>query len=135
MPELTSLIGFLKGASVEMTAILVTATVLVTLWLNSRKVDVEGMTSLSKAQIENLNALMKQNKDLTDDLHHLREEQAKLHKAMDQLRRQNTRMYQHILALEALVQHYRPRCADCPHSPGEPPYMPPMPFKLEEIDL
>lgn len=141
MEILTTLIPHLVTAGVPAyLSVSVTVVVVIgTMWLNKRKVDVEGATSLTKLQNETLHQwakqqaeLLEQNRELALDLHKLRESQARLHADMDALRRQNTRMYQHIVQLEALVQHYRPRCSECPHGPGEPPFDPPIPFKMED---
>lgn len=134
MAELSALFSLVKNLPSESAVFLTAIFVLATLWLNSRKVNVESMTSVSKLQVENMEAILKQNKELGDTLHTVRQSQAKLHEEINQLREQNTRMYQHIIALEAIVMYYQPRCSSCPNTDSAPP--PPIintiPFKLED---
>lgn len=106
--------------------------VLGTLWLKKSAVDVDSITSVSKAQSDAMAALVQQNRELAADLHAMRDQQRDLHESMDALRQENGRMYQHILQLERLVQHYAPRCASCPQGPGDPPVVVKMPFNFKE---
>ena len=133
MAELAALFSVFKELPVEASLILTAVFVLTTLWLNSRKVDVESLTSVSKLQVENMQHILNQNKELAEELHKVRQSQAFLHSEIESLRAQNTRMYKHIMSLERLVQFYHPKCSGCPERAGEiVPEVPDMPFKYKE---
>lgn len=133
MAELAALFSVVKELPVEASLILTALFVLTTIWLNSRKVDVESLTSVSKLQVENMQHILTQNKELAEELHKVRQSQAYLHSEIETLRAQNTRMYNHIVSLERLVQFYHPKCSSCPEREGEIiPEVPAMPFKFKE---
>lgn len=131
MGDLSALLALLKGQTTEAALAVSVLFVMGTLWLNSRKINADVLTTVSKSQMEAMQGLIAQNKALADDLDALRRQQKELHADLDKLRAQNARMYQHILGLESLVQHYTPRCDTCPHGPGPAP-MPVVPFALDE---
>lgn len=107
MGDLIQLFSFLKLAPSEITILLSAVAVLVTIWLNSRKVDIEVATSIGKLQQENMEVLLKQNRELSDDLAELRKTMKETYETMDKMRHQ-------IAHLESIVTQYQKRCDTCP---------------------
>ena len=132
MAEVGSLLASLLGANSSVfTLALVALFVLVTIWMNTRKVNMDVVTSVSKIQSDNMEALLKQNKQLADDLHTVRNQQAELHEMLDAMRRQNAQMQQHIISLEAYIKHFTIRCETCPNGNGMLQPMPKIPFTFD----
>ena len=107
MGDLIQLISFMKLAPSEVTIFLAAFAVLVTMWLNSRKVDIETATSIGKLQQENMAVLLKQNRELSDDLADLRKTMKETYETLDKMRHQ-------ISHLESIVLQYQKRCDSCP---------------------
>lgn len=119
MAEVATLLASLSGANPSLfTLALVALFVMVTLWMNARKVNLDVMTSVSKIQSDNMEALLKQNRELAQDLHDVRNQQAELHEMLGTMRRQNTQMQQHIMSLESYIKSFAARCEACPNGPG-----------------
>ena len=131
--EIGAILSLLNGEHSIVTALLVGLVVVVTLWLNNRKVNIDVVTSVSKIQAENMESLLAQNKQLADDLHKVRQQQADLHEMMDTLRQQNAQMQAHIVSLETYLKHYATRCEACPNGPANYPDPPP-PFRFQLIN-
>lgn len=114
MEVLSTLMSLVAGSPTETTVLLAAVTVLSTVWINGRKVDIEGATSIGKLQQEHLTKLMEQNSKLleqngklADDLNDLRLKMAETYTKVDEMRAQ-------IVELEDLVRGYKARCDNCP---------------------
>lgn len=107
MGELSAIIGLIRGAPTETAVALSALVVLVTIWLNSRKVDMEAITSINKTQMESMKALMEQNSSLAADLDKLRKSQAESLELIGDMRK-------HIFKLEEALMRYQTQCNNCP---------------------
>lgn len=67
-----TIVSILKGAPTEITIVVTTVVALITLWLKSREVDLNSVTSISRMQQEQMKSLMEQNAQLLRDIQELR---------------------------------------------------------------
>ena len=125
MGELSAILSIIKGSPTESTLVLTALAVAVMLFLNTRKVNMDAVTSINKAQSENLTALMAQNQTLANDLHAMRQHQAALYAQLDGMRDDlraardelaDTR--RHVVQLEGMLRQYQARCDSCPNGQG-----------------
>ena len=82
---------------------------ILTWWLNRKKVDVEAATSVSEQQRLNMESLLKQNRELAQDLGRLRTAMAKMHDDM----------YKLTAEVNGMRTWYKMRvalCSDCPRT-------------------
>lgn len=82
---------------------------ILTWWLNRKKVDVEAATSVSEQQRLNMESLLKQNRELAEDLGKLRASMAKMHEEM----------YKLTAEINGMRTWYKMRvalCSDCPRT-------------------
>lgn len=82
---------------------------ILTWWLNRRKVDVEAATSVSEQQRLNMESLLKQNRELANDLGKLRSSMARMHEDMYKLTAE-------INAMRSWYQMRVALCSDCPRT-------------------
>lgn len=121
MAELITILSLLKDNPTQLTISLATLFVVGTFWLNSRKANLDLMTSINKSQSDNLQSLTDQNEKLTTKLFEM---QAQLVKQLETIDKLSTELSQtrnelhdtrkHILQLEGLVKRYQAGCIDCP---------------------
>ena len=111
------LLGLIKGSPAESSLILVAFSVFIAILLHNRKVNLEGITSVGKLQNENMEAILKQNRALAQDLSAIRKQFVESYEHIDQLHDQVSDMRQHIVRLETLIIHYQSSCREC----GVPP--------------
>jgi len=82
---------------------------ILTWWLNRKKVDVEAATSVSEQQRLNMESLLKQNRELAEDLGRLRSSMARMHEDMYKLTSE-------INAMRSWYQMRVALCSDCPRT-------------------
>lgn len=121
MAELLTLLGLLKDNPTQLTISLATLFVVGTFWLNSRKANLDLLTSINRSQSDNLQSLTEQNEKLTAKLFEM---QCQLVKQLETIDKLSTELSQtrtelhdtrkHILELEGLVKRYQAGCRDCP---------------------
>lgn len=121
MAELLTLLGLLKDNPTQFTISLAALFVVGTFWLNSRKANLDLMTSINKSQSDNLNSMTEQNEKLTTKLFemqlqlvHQLETIDKLSAELRQTRNELHDTRKHILQLEGLVKKYQAGCSNCP---------------------
>lgn len=121
MAELLTLLGLLKDNPTPLTISLAAMFVVGTFWLNSRKANLDLMTSINKSQSDNLQAMTMQNEKLTTKLFEMQSQLVQqletIDKLSSELRQTRTELHdtrQHILQLESLVKLHQSGCSSCP---------------------
>lgn len=109
---LVDILSLLNSQSLEITAGLSIFSAIIALWIRGREVDISGVTSIGKLQIEQLKSLMEQNKILADDLSRLRLEMAETFVLL-----QSTR--ERVIELENKLIKFKKICNNCNDSPFE----------------
>jgi DNA repair ATPase RecN len=122
MAELIQLLGILKDNPTQLTATLTALFVAGTLWLNSRKANLDLMTSINKSQSDSLASMTEQNEKLTEKLFEMQRQLVQqleiVDKLGDELRKTRNELHdtrKHILQLEGLVKKYQEGCVGCSH--------------------
>lgn len=92
----SNILTFLKSAPTEITIFVTTMVALITMWLKSREVDLNGVTSISRLQQEQMKALLEQNSQLSKDISELRKLSNEQYEVIKDLRNR-------IFELEALL--------------------------------
>lgn len=112
MEGLTLLLNTIKEAPTFSTLTIVFVAVVFSLYLNSKKVNIEGLTSINKSQIEQINNLMSQVKQLTADMAEARSQIQTLTKKdlesqnqILELKRKNSELEMQIKQLRSAVKN------------------------------
>lgn len=114
MDELKILIELAKGMPAQVTGAVSLAVIVYTMLLKKRGVDITEKTSASQAQISQMDALIRNNKDLASQLF---EVQGLLSKQLIETRRLSVR----VSDLEDQLSKTQRQCNTCPgniHKPG-----------------
>ena len=123
------LLNLMKGSPAESSLILVASSVFIAILLHNRKVNLEGITSVGKLQNENMEAILKQNRALAQDLSVIRKQFAESYENIDQLHDQISDMRQHIVRLETLIMHYQSSCKECAPPPSDVAVVQSIPYR------
>ena len=126
---LGELLNLIKGSPAESSLILVAFSVFIAILLHNRKVNLEGITSVGKLQNENMEAILKQNRALAQDLSVIRKQFAESYEHIDQLHDRISDMRQHIVRLEALIMHYQSSCKECAPPPSDVTVVQSIPYR------
>lgn len=120
MAELLNLLSLVQDSPTQFTVALSSLVVVGTFWLNSKKTNLEMLTSINKSQNDNLEALTVQNEKLTEKLFEMQRQLVQQLETVDklsaELRQTRTELQdtrQHILQLEGLVKKYQAGCQGC----------------------
>lgn len=128
---ISELLSLIKGSPAESSLILVAFSVFIAILLHNRKVNLEGIASVGKLQNENMEAILKQNRDLAEALAAIRRQFAESYEHIDQLHGQISDMRQHIVRLETLIIHYQASCKECVAPPPDVTIVQSIPYRYK----
>lgn len=126
------LLNLIKGSPAESSLILVAFSVFIAILLHNRKVNLEGIASVGKLQNENMEAILKQNRALAQDLSVIRKQFAESYEHIDRLYDQIRSMRQHIMRLEALIVYYQSSHKEGDEPPPDLAIIQTIPYKYDD---
>lgn len=120
MTEISAVLVSLLGANPStISLVLVVVFVVYMLWIHSRRVDIEAINTVSKIQSDNIEDLLRQNSELAKELHSVRKQQVELFSMVEEMKKQNLQLQEHIMRLENYVKSYMSICIECPRNAKE----------------